>query len=186
MRASLIFLITSFTASAVAAPVASASPIESPEPLMVRDADADAISPILENLKREVLERLDVIAQQSTPNEDVSDEIEKRTSTRPYLGSSAGKWDKRTSTRPYQGSSAGKWDKRTSTRSYQGSSAGKWDKRTSTRPYQGSSAGKWDKRTSTRPYQGSSAGKWDKREEEPEYVEEVDEFEFDDETTASE
>ncbi|KAJ4360611.1 uncharacterized protein N0V89_001177 [Didymosphaeria variabile] len=44
---------------------------------MVRDADPEAISPVLENLKRQILERLDTIVQRSIPD-DLSDANEKR------------------------------------------------------------------------------------------------------------
>ncbi|KAF2252472.1 hypothetical protein BU26DRAFT_602844 [Trematosphaeria pertusa] len=62
-----LFLTTSFAASVLAAPL-PATPIESPvedvEPLMVRDARPSAvISPIPDNMKREILERLDAMAQ---------------------------------------------------------------------------------------------------------------------------
>ncbi|KAF1972993.1 hypothetical protein BU23DRAFT_554536 [Bimuria novae-zelandiae CBS 107.79] len=68
MHASLILLVASVAASAVAAPMPIQSPAESPEPLKVRDVDEDNIIPAVENLKREILERLDTIVLRSIPD----------------------------------------------------------------------------------------------------------------------
>ncbi|KAF2675636.1 hypothetical protein K458DRAFT_425324 [Lentithecium fluviatile CBS 122367] len=76
MHASLILLLTSLAASVVAAPMPIVSPSESP--VTVREVDEDAIVPAVENLKREILERLDAIVQRSTPDDDLLDANEKR------------------------------------------------------------------------------------------------------------
>ncbi|KAF1978971.1 hypothetical protein BU23DRAFT_191728 [Bimuria novae-zelandiae CBS 107.79] len=76
MHASLILLLTSLAASVVAAPMPNVSPSESP--VTVREVDEDAIVPAVENMKREILERLDAIVQRSTPDDDLLDANEKR------------------------------------------------------------------------------------------------------------
>ena len=60
MRAVLLFL-TAFAASVVAAPVpiSLSSPIEAPEPLMVREASEGTTSTNLSDIKRQILQNLD-------------------------------------------------------------------------------------------------------------------------------
>ncbi|KAJ4303190.1 hypothetical protein N0V90_002083 [Kalmusia sp. IMI 367209] len=80
MHGRLVCLITSFAASVITAPVpiSPVSPIESPEPLLVREASGEAISPVLDTMKREILERLDAIIQRSVSDNHSFDANDKR------------------------------------------------------------------------------------------------------------
>ncbi|KAL5413527.1 hypothetical protein PMIN03_003738 [Paraphaeosphaeria minitans] len=71
MHAGLIFLVASLAASAVAAPMPIQAPAESP---VIREAEADPKASVLDNLKREVLERLETIVLRSIPDEDEEDQ----------------------------------------------------------------------------------------------------------------
>jgi hypothetical protein len=65
MRGPLLFLATSFAASVVAAPVplSANTPVEAVEPLMAREASEPALSPVLDSVKRNILERLDAVIE---------------------------------------------------------------------------------------------------------------------------
>ncbi|KAF1973222.1 hypothetical protein BU23DRAFT_140416 [Bimuria novae-zelandiae CBS 107.79] len=155
MHASLILLVASLAASAVAAPMPIQSPAESPEPLKVRKVDENTIIPAVENLKREIFERLDTIVLRSIPDDEQNQGFKLSNDKRRLASGTTGvEPNYKRDAREYSGPSAN-YKREPEARQYSGPSAN-YKREAETRQYSGPSAN-YKREAEARQYSGPSA-----------------------------